>query len=154
MPNVIGPTPFINWTASTTEHPARTASWLVIDAVSRKAKTDWLALFAEDGSLEDPVGPSPFDPAGLGHRDNAARSAFWDLTVANVERFEFAVHTSHACGNEVANAGTITAFLAGSMRMDNDLVMTYRVDEDGKIRAARAYWEFDRTMATIRPAGD
>jgi len=38
-----------------------------MDAVRRRAKDEWLALFAEDAVVEDPVGPSHFSPDGTGH---------------------------------------------------------------------------------------
>jgi ketosteroid isomerase-like protein len=49
-------------------HPARAAAAASMSAVSHGAKDEWLALFAEDAVLEDPVGPSFFDPTGDGHR--------------------------------------------------------------------------------------
>src|SRR5689334_24745590 len=52
----------IEWKApSTAPHPARDASIASYEAVSRKDKDAWLALFADDGWIEDPVGPSVFD---------------------------------------------------------------------------------------------
>jgi len=39
-----------------------------MEAVLRRSKEDWLALFAEDAIVEDPVGTSMFDPDGTGHR--------------------------------------------------------------------------------------
>lgn len=140
----------ITWTGPETTHPARTASRRSMDAVSRGAKEEWLALFAEDGVVEDPVGKSMFDAEGNGHRGRAAIGAFWDMTIANVERFEFVMRDSFAAGNEVANVGTITAFLPGGSRVDTDGVFVYRVDDDGLIRSMRAFWETERAMATLR----
>ncbi|MBC6448160.1 nuclear transport factor 2 family protein [Actinokineospora sp. HBU206404] len=122
-------------------------------AVSRKDKAGWLELFAADGVVEDPVGKSPFDPDGLGHHGHGGISAFWDKAIAAVERFEFRIADSFAAGDEVANVGTITAFLAGGMRIDTDGVFVYRVAEDGLIRSMRAFWELQRAMATIRQDG-
>ncbi len=48
------------------EHPAVAASRRSWDAVHRKSKADWLALFTEDAVVEDPVGRTPLDPAGPG----------------------------------------------------------------------------------------
>ena len=31
-------------------------------AVEARDRTAWLALFADDGVVEDPIGPSAFDP--------------------------------------------------------------------------------------------
>jgi ketosteroid isomerase-like protein len=138
------------WSGPETTHPARTASRRSMDAVSRGAKDEWLALFAEDGVVEDPVGVSMFDPTGNGHRGRDAIAAFWDMAIANVERFSFDIRDSFAAGNEVANVGTITAFLPGGSVVDTEGVFVYRVDEDGLIVSMRAFWETERAMATLR----
>ncbi|GDY31609.1 nuclear transport factor 2 family protein [Gandjariella thermophila] len=142
----------ITWTATDQEHPARTASRRSMDAVSRGAKEEWLALFAEDGVVEDPVGPSMFDPDGTGHHGRDGIAAFWEMAIAGVERFEFVMRDSFAAGNEVANIGTITAFLPGGTRVDTEGVFVYRVGDDGLIKSMRAFWEVDRAMATMRQA--
>jgi len=140
----------VTWSGPETTHPARTASRRSMDAVSRGAKEEWLALFAEDGIVEDPVGKSMFDPTGNGHRGHDAIGAFWEMTIGNVERFEFDIRDSFAAGNEVANVGTITTYLPGGSRVDTEGVFVYRVNEDGLIASMRAFWEVERAMATLR----
>lgn len=139
----------VTWSGPETTHPARTASRRSMDAVSRGAKEEWLDLFAADAVVEDPVGKSMFDPTGNGHRGRTAIAAFWDMTIANVERFEFDIKDSFAAGNECANVGTITTYLRGS-RVDTEGVFVYRVNDDGLIVSMRAFWETDRAMATLR----
>lgn len=140
----------VNWLAPDGDHPARAASRRSMDAVSAGAKADWLALFAPDAVVEDPVGRSAFDPEGRGHRGGEAISAFWDATIGNAEQVTFTVRDSFAAGDEVANVGTITTFLPGGYRVDTDGVYVYRVGPDGLIRSMRAFWELDRAMATMR----
>ena len=50
-------------------HPARDAAIASIRTVESGDREGWLALWHEDGCIEDPVGPSPLDEAGQGHRD-------------------------------------------------------------------------------------
>jgi len=121
-----------------------------MDAVIRGAKEEWMALFAEDAVIEDPVGKSMFDPTGDGHHGHAGISAFWDMAIAMAERFEFDIRDSFAAGNEVANVGTITAFLPGGSVVDTEGVFVYRVNEDGLVISLRAFWETERAMATLR----
>ncbi|OLF18970.1 nuclear transport factor 2 family protein [Actinophytocola xanthii] len=142
----------VTWHGPETTHPARAASRRSMDAVSRGAKEEWLALFAEDGVVEDPIGVSMFDPTGDGHRGRAAIAAFWDKAIAGVERFQFDIRDSFAAGDEVANVGTITAFLPGGSRVDTEGVFVYRVDAAGLIVSMRAFWETERAMATLRQA--
>ncbi|GAA5169247.1 nuclear transport factor 2 family protein [Pseudonocardia eucalypti] len=142
----------VNWSGPEDDHPARTASRRSMDAVSRGAKEEWLALFAPDATLEDPVGPSIFSQDGKGHRGHGEISAFWDISIANAERIEFTMRDSYAAGDEVANIGTITSFLPGGQRLDAEGVFVYKVGNDGLIHSLRAFWEFDRAMRTIRQA--
>jgi ketosteroid isomerase-like protein len=142
------------WDTTAEQPPARLAAWRSMNAVVRGAKDEWVALFAPDGVIEDPVGPSMFDPEGAGHHGREGIAAFWDLTIAKVERFEFAIWDSFAAGNEVANYGTITTFLPGGYRVDTDGVFVYRVDEAGLVTSMRAFWEIDRAMATARQVGE
>ena len=68
----------------------------------RKAKDEWLDLFADDGWIEDPVGTvDRSTPTASGHHGREGRSAFWDKTIANVQTFVFEIHDSFAAGERV-----------------------------------------------------
>jgi steroid Delta-isomerase len=138
------------WDISAGQPPARLAAWRSMNAATRGAKEEWLALFAPDCVIEDPVGPSMFDPDGKGHHGHDGISAFWDAAIAKVERFEFVIRDSFAAGNEVANFGTITTFLPGGYRVDTEGVFVYRVNDEGLVLSMRAFWEAERAMATAR----
>ncbi len=122
------------------ELPARIAARRSMEAVHRKDRQAWLDNFAEDALLEDPVGPSAFDPEGHGHRGKTAIAAFWDRWIAP-NRVLFDVRDSYAGGSEVANIGTITTILPGGAAMMVSGVFCYRVDATGKVVALRAFWE-------------
>ena len=107
-------------------------------------------LFAEDAVLEDPVGPSFFDPEGKGHHGHEGISNFWDIAIAPLVAFSAVITDSFANGNNVANIGVFTTLLADGTRADTELVAAYRLNDDGKIQSLRAYWEIDRMMATLR----
>jgi ketosteroid isomerase-like protein len=120
----------------------------IVQAKGENAKERWVALFADDAVIEDPIGVSPLDPTGRGHRGKEAIRAFWDLAIAPVT-LRFAIERSYACGHEVANVGTITATAPGGVRTVTEGVFTYRVDDAGKIVALRAFWELDRMLAQL-----
>jgi ketosteroid isomerase-like protein len=141
-------------TAAAAEHPARAASHRSMDAVGRRARDEWIALFAEDGVVQDPVGRSPLDETGEGHRGHEAIGRFWDATIAGLDRVGFAIHDSFATGDEVANVATIFAHFPDGNVMRTDGVFVYRVREDGLLVSLRAFWEWDRAMATIAPGDE
>jgi ketosteroid isomerase-like protein len=112
-------------------------------AVEAGDKAAWLALFHPDAVVEDPIGPSPFDPEGTGHRGLVAIEAFYDTVIApNAVRFR--IDQSWAGGNEVANVGTISTTMPDGTVVHTDGGFTYRVADEGRVVDLRAYWEVDR----------
>lgn len=123
-------------------HPARDAAIASMRAVEAGDRAGWLALFAPDAVVEDPIGPSMFDPEGAGHRGHEGIGAFYDSVVSSgAVRFE--IRESYAAGDECANVGTITTTFADGSRAVVDGVYTYRIGPDGKVVALRAFWEAD-----------
>ena len=137
-------------TQTKTEHPAHAAGRRSREAVIARDKEAWLAVFAEDAIVEDPIGPSAFDPEGEGHRGRDAISAFWDKVIAPTDRLEFNYRETYQCGNEEANVGNIVTTMGGH-QITTEGVFTYRVNDAGELVALRAYWEMDRAVATARP---
>ena len=121
-----------------------------MELVAARDKDAWIALYSEDALIEDPVGPSPFDPKGAGHRGREHMSMFWDGTIATTERLDFDIVSSYAAGDEVANVGTITAHLPGGVQMETSGVYVYRVNVRGEITSLRAFWEFARAMGSMQ----
>jgi steroid Delta-isomerase len=119
------------------------------DAVTARDKQAWLDVFADDAIVEDPIGPSHFDPEGKGHRGKQAISAFWDKAIAPTDRIEFNFVDTFQCGNEEANTGNIVITAAG-YEVTADGVFTYKADDEGKMVALRAYWEVDRATKSAR----
>jgi steroid Delta-isomerase len=137
-------------TETTTENPAHAAGRRSRDAVIARDKQAWLAVFTDDAIVEDPIGPSAFDPEGKGHRGKEAIAAFWDKAIAPTDRIEFCFVDTFCCGNEEANVGSILITMGGH-QITTEGVFTYKADSEGKLVALRAYWEMDRAAATARP---
>ena len=118
-------------------------------AVAAKDRSAWLALFADDAVVQDPIGPSPLDPGGAGHRGAAAIAAFYDTVIATAEQITFEIERSYLCGDEVADVGVIRTVLPGGRQVALVRgVYTYRSNGDGKLAALRAFWEFDALELT------
>jgi steroid Delta-isomerase len=131
-----------------TEHPVHAAGRRSREAAMARDKGAWLALFAEDAIVEDPVGPSHFDPDAKGHRGRDEISAFWDKAIAP-NKLEFNFIDTFRCGNEEANVGNIV-ITTGGYQVTAEGVFTYKVNDEGKLVALRGYWELDRTAKTAR----
>jgi steroid delta-isomerase len=126
---------------------ARDLSQRSMAAVASHDRQGWLDLFAADAVVEDPVGPSVFDPEGKGHRGPEAIAAFYDSVIAANQSIVFTIRESFQCGDEVANVGVIRITFDGGSAVEVDGVYTYAMSPEGKIAAIRAYWEPD----AIRP---
>lgn len=114
-------------------------------AVKDKDRATWLSLWAPDAVIQDPIGPSPFDPGGNGHRGPEAIAAFYDRVIAPNDLITFEIENSYLCGNEVADVGAIRTVLPGGTHMALvHGVYTYRSNGADKLVALRAFWEFDK----------
>ena len=113
-------------------------------AVHARDREGWLGLFADDAVVADPIGPSPFDPEGRGHRGKEAIAAFYDTVIGPSEAITFEITESYLCGDEVADVGIIRTTLAGGTHEAVvHGVYTYRTDGAGRLASLRAFWEFD-----------
>ncbi|MEE6168389.1 MULTISPECIES: nuclear transport factor 2 family protein [unclassified Mycolicibacterium] len=128
------------------DHPAHLAGKRSRDAVAARDKQAWLDNFADDAIVQDPIGPSFFDPEGKGHRGKEAIAAFWDKAIAPTDNLEFKFLDTYQCGSEEANVGSIVTTMGGH-RITTPGVFTYRANEAGQLVALRAYWEADRATA-------
>jgi ketosteroid isomerase-like protein len=135
-------------TVTDPEAPVHLAGKRSREAAIAHDKQAWLDNFADDAIVEDPIGPSPFDPDGKGHRGKEAIAAFYDKAIAPSDlQFDFV--ETYQCGNEEANVGSIVIKAAG-YEVIAEGVFTYRVNDEGKIVALRAFWELDRATASAR----
>lgn len=110
-------------------------------AVESRNRQAWLDLFEEDAVVEDPIGPSAFDPEGKGHRGLEAIAAFYDNVIAVNQSIVFTIHQSFLCGDEAANIGVIRISFADGSTVEVDGVYIYRRSPDGKVASLRAFWD-------------
>jgi steroid Delta-isomerase len=113
-------------------------------AVSAGDRDGWLTLFAADAIVQDPIGPSPFDPEGKGHHGIEAITTFYDTVIASSESISFEIEQSYLCGDECADVGIIRTTLAGGTHQAIVRgVYTYKSNGAGRIASLRAFWEVD-----------
>jgi len=122
-------------------HPARRAGLLSQRYVANGDRDAWLGLFADDAVVQDPVGPSPLDPTGKGHRGKEAIAAFWDGVISKGQ-VSFDYPRSYAAGDECAFIGTVINAFEGGGEFRAEGVFVYRVNDAGQLVSLRAFWEF------------
>jgi ketosteroid isomerase-like protein len=126
---------------------AQKAAQRSIDTVRAKDKDGWISNFADDACIEDPVGKSPLDPTGNGHRGKVAISAFWDMCIGS-GNVDFRIRESYPVSDvAVANVGSIVNTLPDGTQIEAKGVFIYHVNAEGKVTHLRAYWDFNSTMA-------
>jgi steroid delta-isomerase len=101
----------------------------------------WLALFADDAALEDPVGSTP-------HVGIEAIATFWDDVHARTERGTVRMTQGPAvCGLEAAWAFELDVTVKGRRSLV-EIIDHGTFTDDGRIRSIRAFW----SASTARPA--
>jgi len=99
----------------------------------------WLALYAEDAVLEDPVGPSMWDVEGKGHRGKQ-RWPRSGIGLSANRGLEFELRERYVGGNEVANVLTVRSALADGQKIEFGMVTVMRSNAQGLIQSLRAFW--------------
>ena len=121
---------------------AQELSFLSRDYAVAKDKKNWLALFDNNALVQDPIGKSPLDPEGNGHKGLAAIEQFYDTVIAN-GNIEFTIVESIPCANECANYAQIVN-LVGDIKIETKMIVIYRINSNNKIESLRAFWDYKK----------
>lgn len=128
------------------EHLAVVANKNSIKYAMEGNKEAWLALYADDAVVCDPVGKSPMDPVGEGHRGKAAIEQFWD-TVIGPATLDIRVDKRWTSGDYCCCVAQVAHNdLGGGHVTQCDMLAVYEVDEEGRITRMAAHWNFDDMM--------
>lgn len=131
-----------------TSHPAVNAHLTSIRAAETGDKSAWLDQFAEDAWLQDPVGPSPYDPAGEGFRGRAAIEWFWDNVIAPAETtFDSRLRIPSGPGS--CACWMVASNQVGGQSVNIDVMVIYHLNEQGKIHTLRAYWDLQAAVSAM-----
>jgi hypothetical protein len=121
---------------------AQELSFLSRDYAVAKDKENWLALFAKDALVQDPIGKSPLDLEGNGHKGIVAIEKFYDTVIANGD-IEFTIIESIPCADECANYAQIVN-LVGDIKIETKMIVIYRINSNNKIESLRAFWDYQK----------
>ena len=121
---------------------AQELSFLSRDYAVAKDKENWLALFTKDALVQYPIGKSPLDPEGNGHKGIAAIEKFYDTVIANGD-IEFTIIESIPCADECANYAQIVN-LVGDIKIETKMIVIYRINSNNKIESLRAFWDYQK----------
>jgi steroid delta-isomerase len=102
-----------------------------LELVTKGLADDVAELYAEDATVEDPVG-------GEVHIGRKAVRGFYS-SVENMKS-EAEIVTLRALGNEAAFHWTLTVDLGNGGRTRIDIISTMTFDDEGKIASMKAYW--------------
>jgi steroid Delta-isomerase len=128
--------------------PPERAARAAMGAVTAGDRAAWLAAYAEDAVLHDPVGGSPLDPDGSGLRGRAGLEQLWDLTIAPND-VTFTISSVHPSGREAAVVASVAIKFANDTEVAYDGVFVYAVHEDGRIASVRSYFDLQPIMAAL-----
>ena len=120
---------------------ARDLSVASLEAVKAQDRQAWLDLYDDQGMIQDPVGKSHYDPSGNGHIGKEAIGKFWNVFMENQKAFDYEIHKSALCGNEVAVYATLHITLKNDQKFSVDVLNVYKQAESGKLASLRSFWE-------------
>ncbi|MFJ4651403.1 nuclear transport factor 2 family protein [Nocardia sp. NPDC088792] len=118
------------------------------EAVAAHDRAAWVGLFAEDGTVEDPVGSRP-------HRGRAAIERFYDTFIAP-NGIVFDVANDVVSGMTVFRDLTIATTMSTGVTLHVPMHLRYDLAETGdalKIRALRAHWELPGMITQLLGSG-
>ena len=119
---------------------AQELGFLSRDYAVAKDKKNWLSLFADDAIVQDPIGVSPLDPEGQGHKGIEAIEKFYDTVIAN-GNIQFNILESIPCANECANYAQIVN-VVGDVKIETKMIVIYCINSRNKIQSLRAFWDY------------
>ncbi len=117
-----------------------------MQAVERGAREDWLGLFADDATVEDPVAGAP------GRHGTAAITEFWDSGIALLESVRFDVRRVHEAPGEALVLADVSIQAPGGASARYDAAIHYRLDDAGGIASLRAFWDLPDVMTQLTAA--
>lgn len=112
-------------------------------AVEGKQRAEWLATFAADALLEDPVGHVP------PRRGVDEIAVFWDTAIAALEQVRFELRRVHGGPHEALLLVDVTVSAPGGATAGYDAALHYAFDEHGAIVALRAFWDLPAVVAQL-----
>jgi len=134
-------------------HPAAQANHNSVTLAMKGDRESWLALYADDAVVQDPVGVSPFDASGEGHKGKAAISKFWDMVIGS-SRLTITVHKRIPSGEKAcAVHQTITNDLGKGRKTEVEMIAIYEVNDAGKITRMSAFWSWDAMQEQLKSLG-
>ena len=122
-----------------TPEQIRAAVDAYVDAYRRNDRQAAIDCFRPDAVWHDPVGQPP-------HVGHEGIGEFWDQTRQLASSIELRPTSVYVCGDEAAMVFDILTTV-GDTKLTMQAVETFRVDDDGLITLARAYWD----PAEMRP---
>ena len=134
-------------------HPAAKANLNSVTLAMKGDKEGWLALYAADAVVQDPVSVSPFDATGEGHKGKAAITKFCDMVIGP-SRLTINVHKRIPSGAKAcAVHQTITNDLGKGRKTEVEMIAIYEVNDAGKITRMSAFWNWDEMQAQLKKMG-
>ncbi len=113
-----------------------------MSAVERGARDDWVGLFAQDASLEDPVDGGP------GRSGRADIADFWDTGIAMFDTVRFDVQRMHDAPGEALVVADVVVTASGT-RAHYDAAVHYCLNAQGEIASLRAFWDLPAMLAQL-----
>lgn len=103
------------------------------EAISALDAQQWIALFAEEGVIEDPVGSRPY-------RGEQELGVFFKGILRTFIQLQMSIEEQHFYPHEAAVQWKATALAFNGKALTFEGKEVFQIDEQGKIQLAQVYW--------------
>ncbi|QRY61986.1 nuclear transport factor 2 family protein [Gordonia sp. PDNC005] len=114
-------------------------------AVAAHDKAAWLALFTDDGIVNDPVGSAP-------HRGSDELSAFYETFIAPND-VVFHPHHDIVCDDVVVRDVTLEIRMSDAVVLSVPVHLRYEMEEPDRIAGLYAHWELPTMIRQMLSKG-
>ncbi|MEZ5538493.1 MAG: nuclear transport factor 2 family protein [Pseudomonadales bacterium] len=135
-----------------TEHLAIKANMQSVALAMQGDREGWLALYADDAVVQDPVGISPFDTSGAGHQGKAAIAKFWDMVIGP-SKLTINVHKRIPSGERSCAVLQTAINDMGKGKTEVEMIAVYEVSDEGKIIRMSAFWSWADMESQLKKLG-
>jgi steroid Delta-isomerase len=105
-----------------------------------KDRESWLALWADDAVIEDPVGTDEFARPGRRFAGIAAITDFWDSMIAWNADLRYEIERCYPAGDELALAIHFQ-IVKGAEVSGLHALNVYKRSPNGKLASMRSFWD-------------
>ncbi|WP_013320275.1 nuclear transport factor 2 family protein [Gloeothece verrucosa] len=113
-------------------------------SMEKMSASIWREIFAEDASIQDPVGKPPFNPHEMADKFFGFLAGFYD-------KIELSQDQTFIAGNSAAIVWTMNISSKQGRQATSNGISVIEINPQGKIQQISSYWDEAALISQLRP---